>query len=97
MAPECIIGEGYDYKADIWSLGITLIEMAEGTPPNIEEQPHRAAFRIINESPPRLSNPKLWSKEFYDFISRCLTKDPSKRPSALMLLEVSNLFKVLMY
>eukprot|EP01129_Flabellula_baltica_P014732 TRINITY_DN7140_c0_g1_i1.p1 TRINITY_DN7140_c0_g1~~TRINITY_DN7140_c0_g1_i1.p1 ORF type:complete len:671 (-),score=143.24 TRINITY_DN7140_c0_g1_i1:88-2100(-) len=86
MAPECIIGQGYDSKADIWSLGITLIEMAEGTPPLIEEQPHRAAFRIINDAPPRLTDPGLWSKRFVDFVSRCLIKDPATRNSAAKLL-----------
>lgn len=86
MAPETLMGGGYDSKADIWSLGITLMEMAEGIPPLIEEQPHKAAFRIVNDPPPKLSRPDQWSPQFNDFLARCLTKNPDKRPTAAELL-----------
>jgi serine/threonine kinase 3 len=82
MAPETLMGGGYDSKADIWSLGITIMEMAEGIPPLIEEQPHKAAFRIVNDPPPKLSAPQMWSKNFVDFVSHCLTKNPEHRPSS---------------
>lgn len=90
MAPETLMGGGYDSRADIWSLGITLLEMAEGIPPLIEEQPHKAVFRIVNDPPPRLSNPKAWSPEFNDFIANCLVKNPEKRPTSDIMLKVSN-------
>jgi serine/threonine protein kinase len=86
MAPETLIGGGYDSRADIWSLGITLLEMAEGIPPLIDEQPHRAVMRIVKDPPPKLRDPQRWSKEFVDFVERCLTKDPEHRPTAAELL-----------
>ena len=85
MAPETLMGGGYDSKADIWSLGITIMEMAEGIPPLIEEQPHKAAFRIVNDPPPKLSAPQMWSKNFVDFVTHCLTKNPDHRPSSAEL------------
>jgi serine/threonine protein kinase len=88
MAPETLMGGGYDSRADIWSLGITLLEMAEGIPPLIEEQPHRAVMRIVKDPPPKLRDPQRWSKDFVDFVERCLTKDPEKRPTAAELLNV---------
>jgi len=86
MAPETIKGGGYDNKADIWSLGITLLEMAEGLPPLIDVEPHKAALRIVNEPPPTLINPEIWDPKFVDFIKQCLTKNPHRRPSAAELL-----------
>lgn len=85
MAPETLMGGGYDSKADVWSLGITIMEMAEGIPPLIEEQPHKAAFRIVNDPPPKLSAPSMWSKSFVDFVTHCLTKNPEHRPSSAEL------------
>lgn len=85
MAPETLMGGGYDSKADIWSLGITIMEMAEGIPPLIEEQPHKAAFRIVNDPPPKLSAPHMWSKNFVDFVTHCLTKNPEHRPTSAEL------------
>lgn len=85
MAPETLMGGGYDSKADIWSLGITIMEMAEGIPPLIAEQPHKAAFRIVNDPPPKLSVPHMWSKNFVDFVSHCLIKNPEHRPTSAEL------------
>jgi len=87
MAPETFNGSGYDCKADIWSLGITLLEMAEGIPPLIEEMPHKVYHRIVNEPPPTLTDPSLWTDEFKDFVSSCLQKEPEKRSAARELLE----------
>lgn len=87
MAPETLMGGGYDNKADIWSLGITVMEMAEGIPPLIEEQPHKAAFRIVNDPPPKLSKPDQWTPIFNDFLAKCLVKNPDKRPTAAELLQ----------
>jgi serine/threonine protein kinase len=87
MAPEIIQEVGHDYKADIWSLGITAIEMAESKPPYWNIHPMRAIFLIPSRPPPKLSEPQKWSGEFQDFVARCLTKDPNDRPTAANLLE----------
>lgn len=87
MAPEVIQEVGYDLKADIWSLGITCIEMAESKPPYSNIHPMRAIFMIPSRPPPRLQEPDKWSKEFNDFIIKMLTKSPDQRPSAQELLE----------
>ncbi|RWS09154.1 STE20-like serine/threonine-protein kinase, partial [Dinothrombium tinctorium] len=92
MAPEVVICETYrdnpyDYKADIWSLGITAIELAEREPPNHEMTPMRVLLKIQKSDPPRLSEPSKWSKEFNEFVAYCLIKDPNQRPSAEDLLK----------
>ena len=93
MAPEIISAgkstEGYDQKADLWSLGITAIEMAEVMPPHSDVHPLKVLFIITNEKlpPPKLAYPKEWSKEFNAFIARCLQFDSKKRPTALELLK----------
>jgi len=87
MAPEVIQEVGYDFKADIWSLGITCIEMAESKPPYSNIHPMRAIFMIPSRPPPRLTEPDKWSKEFNDFIFKTLTKSPDQRPNATELLE----------
>jgi len=87
MAPEVIQEVGYDLKADIWSLGITCIEMAESKPPYSNIHPMRAIFMIPSKPPPRLTQPDKWSKEFNDFIFKTLTKAPDQRPTAQELLE----------
>ena len=91
MAPEVVMCETfrdnpYDYKADIWSLGITLIEFAQMDPPNHEMTPMRVLLRIQKSDPPKLNDPSAWSKDFNDFLAQCLIKDPTKRPTADQLL-----------
>jgi len=75
-------------QADIWSLGITAIEMAEGVPPHHDIHPVRAIFMIPAKPPPQLQQPDKFSAELNDFIARCLVKDAVARPSAGELLEV---------
>ncbi|KAI9088188.1 kinase-like domain-containing protein, partial [Phlyctochytrium arcticum] len=95
MAPEVIMTDpesathstaSYDSKADIWSIGITAIEIAEKNPPLSDIHPMRALYLIPN-SDLGLAKPKAWSKPFQEFIAYCLIKDPVKRPSATELLQ----------
>ncbi|XP_072175817.1 serine/threonine-protein kinase 3-like isoform X2 [Diadema setosum] len=87
MAPEVIQEIGYDCKADIWSLGITALEMAEGKPPYAEIHPMRAIFMIPTKPPPTFRDPEKWSQEFIDFTSKCLIKNPEERATATDLLQ----------
>jgi len=93
MAPEVLAeGGGYDEKADLWSLGITAIELAVGDPPLCDVHPMRAIFKIPKLPPPELPNPldpdaAPWSYEFKDFVRSCLRKDAKLRPSCQDLLD----------
>uniref|UniRef100_A0A7E4VY51 Serine/threonine-protein kinase cst-1 n=1 Tax=Panagrellus redivivus TaxID=6233 RepID=A0A7E4VY51_PANRE len=87
ISPEVIQEIGYDTKADIWSLGITAIEMAEGRPPHADMHPMRAIFIIPTEAPPALKQPDKWSNELNDFVAHCLVKKPEERTAAAELLK----------
>ena len=86
MAPEVIQEIGYDCSADIWSLGVTTIEMADGKPPYGDIHPMRALFMIPVKPPPSFRNPNRWSPEIIELVSRCLVKQPQERATAAELL-----------
>lgn len=75
-------------QVDIWSFGITLIEMAQMEPPNHEMSPMRVLLKIQKSDPPTLEQPSRWSRAFNEFIAKCLVKDPSQRPTAEELFKV---------
>ncbi|XP_032397778.1 STE20-like serine/threonine-protein kinase isoform X2 [Etheostoma spectabile] len=92
MAPEVVMCETskdrpYDFKADIWSLGITLIELAQIEPPNHEMNPMRVLLKIAKSEPPTLMHPSRWSPEFNDFLRKALDKNVDNRWGTLQLLQ----------
>eukprot|EP01114_Cavostelium_apophysatum_P002590 TRINITY_DN1229_c0_g1_i1.p1 TRINITY_DN1229_c0_g1~~TRINITY_DN1229_c0_g1_i1.p1 ORF type:complete len:972 (-),score=387.36 TRINITY_DN1229_c0_g1_i1:212-3127(-) len=91
MAPEVISNKTgnvpYDTKADVWSLGITLLELAERNPPLHEIHPMKALMMIPMRDAPTFTHPDQWSREFRDFVAQCLVKAPEKRKSATELLQ----------
>ena len=87
MAPEVFFCEAntdmsYDYRVDIWSFGITLIEMAEMDPPYHEMRAERVGAKIRQAAPPTLQNVRQWSQEFYDILTCCLKRDPLERQTS---------------
>ncbi|XP_045064298.1 misshapen-like kinase 1 isoform X1 [Coregonus clupeaformis] len=93
MAPEVIACDEnpdstYDYRSDLWSLGITALEMAEGAPPLCDMHPMRALFLIPRNPPPKLKS-KKWSKKFLTFVESCLVKNYLHRPATETLLRHS--------
>ncbi|XP_069836250.1 STE20-like serine/threonine-protein kinase isoform X2 [Dendropsophus ebraccatus] len=92
MAPEVVMCETskdkpYDFKADIWSLGVTLIEMAQIEPPHHELNPMRVLLKIAKSEPPTLAQPSRWSRDFSDFLRKCLEKNLDARWTAAQLLQ----------
>ncbi|XP_078499847.1 STE20-like serine/threonine-protein kinase isoform X2 [Lissotriton helveticus] len=92
MAPEVVMCETskdrpYDYKADVWSLGVTLIEMAQIEPPHHELNPMRVLLKIAKSEPPTLAQPSRWSNDFNDFLRKCLEKNLDVRWNASQLLQ----------
>ncbi|XP_040028612.2 mitogen-activated protein kinase kinase kinase kinase 4 isoform X8 [Gasterosteus aculeatus] len=90
MAPEVIACDEnpeatYDYRSDLWSLGITALEMAEGAPPLCDMHPMRALFLIPRNPPPKLKS-KKWTKRFLSFAEGCLVKNHLHRPTTDALL-----------
>ena len=93
MAPEVILCETlkddpYDAKADIWSLGVTIIEFAQMEPPNHEMHPMRVLIKIQKSDPPALTYPKRYSRDLNQLLLKCLQKNPDSRASAAELLQV---------
>lgn len=92
MAPELIQGRQYDSSADIWSFGITALELTHGRPPRSREPPQKVLLKTVQNEPPTLDREGgvfKYSKAFKEIIDSCLTKDPSKRPTAEQLLQTA--------
>lgn len=89
MAPEVIQGHKYDAKADIWSFGITALELAQGRPPRSRESPRSVLLKTVQDPPPtldRTGGSHKYSKTFQEMVDQCLAKDPARRPSAAEVL-----------
>lgn len=90
MAPEIVTRKEYDQKVDIWSLGVMIIEMIEGEPPYLKENPLRALYLIATNGTPQVENPESLSRALKEFMFSCLEVNPNNRPSASDLLSVRN-------
>ena len=97
MAPEVLQRENrHSYKADIWSVGITALELAFGRPPHCKQRPVKVMLIILQSPPPTIDAVNMenktnykYSKKFVGFLAKCLQKDQNKRPSAQSLLSHS--------
>uniref|UniRef100_A0A8D1JZK5 non-specific serine/threonine protein kinase n=1 Tax=Sus scrofa TaxID=9823 RepID=A0A8D1JZK5_PIG len=87
IACEQQYDSSYDARCDVWSLGITAIELGDGDPPLFDMHPVKTLFKIPRNPPPTLLHPERWCEEFNHFISQCLIKDFEKRPSVTHLLD----------
>jgi len=95
MAPEVLEQtkeSGYDLKIDVWSLGITALELAQGKPPNCDLTTMKLILKTLNEEPPNLNEESCWDDSFREFISYCLIKDPTKRKSVEELMKACKNF-----
>lgn len=86
MAPELVGGNDYNVKVDIWSLGIVMLELADGEPPYLRENPMKALFNIVTKPPPEIQSKRKWSNNMKNFVRQCLIKEPNDRPSTIDLL-----------
>lgn len=88
LAPEIFKSQVYDAKVDIWALGMSLLELAQGCNPFQHEHAARVLYHLVDApTSPTLKDPSLFSKSFVDFLAKCLTLNPADRPAAAILLK----------